>query len=184
MPAFRDLTGQVFTRFTALRYAGRDKNRIAMWLVECSCPARTRKVVLACNLISGKTQSCGCLQQANRFKHGHGSQAAGRSLTYRSWNSVVQRVTNPLHKHWKYYGGANPSIQMCGGLRKFAGFLSVLGERPEGRTLGRFSDVGNYSCGQCPQCKQHNWELNCAWQTWKEQLAEKKMKRALAFLAA
>jgi hypothetical protein len=55
----------------------------------------------------------------------------------------------------------------------------VLGERIEGTSLGRFGDVGNYSCGQCEQCKQNGWDLNCAWQTQKEQVAEQKAKFAM-----
>jgi hypothetical protein len=45
-----------------------------------------------------------------------------------------------------------------------------MGERPEGKTLGRYGDVGNYEPG------------NVAWQNWTEQRAEQKMKRDLKFL--
>jgi hypothetical protein len=117
------------------------------------------------------------------LKHGHRS-LAGQSPTYGSWLAMTQRVTNSHHVEFKYYGGAPVPVQICEGLREFIGFLSVLDKRPENTSLGRFGDVGNYSCGQCAQCKQNGWELNCAWQTWKEQRAEQKMKRALKFLAA
>jgi len=94
------------------------------------------------------------------------------------------RCTNPNTPWWRIYGGAAVPVQICDGLREFTGFLSVLGERPEGTTLSRFGDIGGYSCGQCEQCKRNGWELNCEWGTPKQQASEQRVKRQLAFLAA
>jgi hypothetical protein len=116
------------------------------------------------------------------FKHGH-SQG---DYTFNSWRQMKNRCTNSRDcTHWHLYGGANPPVQVCARwLNSFEAFLEDLGERTEGRTLGRFGDINNYSCGKCEQCRANGWKLNCAWQTPKEQHAEQKMKRALAFLAA
>jgi hypothetical protein len=69
---------------------------------------------------------------------------------------------------WPHYGGANPPVLVCErwrGEHGYENFLSDLGERPAGTSLGRFGDVGNY-------CKE-----NCAWQTDAQQKLEQKIKR-------
>jgi hypothetical protein len=119
------------------------------------------------------------------FKHGHGRQE-DLDPTYGSWRSMHDRCLYPTYEKWKRYGGANPPVVVCEhwrGLHGFEHFLADMGERPEGTTLGRFGDIGNYSCGHCGQCNQNGWELNCEWQTDQEQKAEQKIKKQLKFLA-
>ena len=83
------------------------------------------------------------------------------------------RCLNPNAQDYKSYGGANSPVRICSRwLNSFENFLADMGERPEGTTLGRFGDIGNYE----PE--------NCAWQTPKEQGAEKRIKNQLKFLAA
>jgi hypothetical protein len=121
---------------------------------------------------------------ATHRKHGHCADF-NPSPEYQSWTNTRQRVTNPNNIRWSRYGGANPPVKMCDRWRNsFEAFLDDMGARPKGTSLGRFGDVGNYSCGQCEQCKQNGWKLNVAWQTQQEQTATQKAKRALAFLAA
>ncbi len=193
MYTVKDLTGQTKGRLTAIRDTGRrTKGGKAIWCFRCACDGKEIEVV-GSNFVSGLTQSCGCRAREmtvarNRaqagekhpsFKHGHTSNRLAlirKSPTRSSWENIVSRCTRPKHQHWMYYGGAPVPIQICEGLREFTGFLGVLGERPKGTTLGRFGDVGNYSCGQCEQCKQNGWELNCTWQTKREQVAEQKVK--------
>jgi hypothetical protein len=86
---------------------------------------------------------------------------------------MIQRCTNPKVKRWSHYGGAPVPVLCCDRwLNSFEAFLADLGERPDGTTLGRFSDIGNYEPG------------NCSWQSDREQKAEQKVKRQLAFMAA
>lgn len=185
MPAFKDLTGQVFGRLTALRIVGRTKWGGAVWLCRCSCNGKEKEIA-ANSLHQGTTQSCGCLcreiraaqcgENAANFKHGHcvGLQAGQRcSLTYGSWSAMVNRITQPSHQEYRNYGGAGVTI--CArwiGEHGFENFLADLGERPEGTTLGRFGDIGDYEPG------------NVVWQNPKQQAAEQKVKRQLQFIAA
>jgi hypothetical protein len=178
MPAFRDLTGQVFGRLTALRRVGKTKRGASTWLCRCSHDGNEIETTVD-SLTRGRTMSCGCLHReissALFFKHGHGNPGH-QSRTYISWSSVIQRCTNSHHKNWKLYGGANPPVVVCDRwLNSFEAFLEDMGERPAGTSLGRFGDTGNYE------------KSNCAWQTWKEQGVEKRKKnqlRVLAVLAA
>ena len=60
MGAFKDLSGQKFNRLTAIRIAEkRGKN----YYYECVCDCGNTKLVRACQLTSGGTKSCGCLQR-------------------------------------------------------------------------------------------------------------------------
>jgi len=56
-----DLTGQVFGRLTVLSRAGHIYGTHTAWLCECSCPAKTQKVITAQSLRNGRSKSCGCL---------------------------------------------------------------------------------------------------------------------------
>jgi len=88
---------------------------------------------------------------------------------------MVKRCTNPNNKDWLHYGGANLPVTVCDrwhSANGFENFLSDMGERPAGTTLGRFGDVGDYE----PD--------NCAWQTPKQQGAERRIHHYLQFLAA
>jgi hypothetical protein len=191
MTAFRDLTGHQFGRLRAMNYAGRDRHGNSLWL--CACVDGNTTTVTNSNLVTGKTQSCGCLQReivrklmtgtvgakSSLFKHGH-SAGNRNSRTYSSYRSALTRCQNVNDNRWAHYGGANPPVTVCErwrGDHGFENFLSDMGERPVNTTLGRFGDVGNYSCGHCEQCRANGWELNCAWQSWAQQRLEQKIKQ-------
>ena len=77
------------------------------------------------------------------------------SPTYRSWHNMLNRCNRPCHGSYKSYGAKG--VKVAERWLKFANFLEDMGVRPEGTTLGRFEDKGNYEPG------------NCAWQTKEEQ---------------
>jgi hypothetical protein len=57
MPAFRDLTGQKFGRWTVLRRA-ENKGHLTAWHVQCVCGIE--KIVTGGTLVEGTSRSCGC----------------------------------------------------------------------------------------------------------------------------
>lgn len=57
----RDISGQSFNEWTAIRYAGENKNGKKMWECRCSCGA-VKKVQMG-TLVSGRTNSCGHLRK-------------------------------------------------------------------------------------------------------------------------
>ena len=89
-----------------------------------------------------------------RERHGHTSKH-GWSPTYRSWMSMKTRCNDPNAAGYHRYGGAGVSV--CTRWESFSNFLVDMGERPDGTSLGRLGDTGNYGPG------------NCEWQTRKEQ---------------
>jgi hypothetical protein len=175
MGTIKDLTRQKFNRLIVVRFV-EIRHRCAIWLCRCDCDGKEIEVQGG-NLVNGHTKSCGCAQREvmaarmkGRYGIGHPTFKHGRVLgrTYTSWQHMIQRCTNSKHKHWTYYGGANPSVLACArwlGEHGFENFLADMGERPEGTSLGRFGDVGNYE------------KSNCSWQTVAQQNLEAKIKK-------
>ena len=59
MKPFNNLTGRKFGFLRVIAYAGTDAHRRREWRVVCEQCGRT-KIVLAANLLSGQSKSCGC----------------------------------------------------------------------------------------------------------------------------
>jgi len=172
MSKVKDLTNMVFGRLSALRCVGLNKHRQAIWLCRCSCDGKEIEVVSG-NLVQGLSQSCGCVMVEKRaaqqgenawaFKHG---QSKGPS--YNSWHAMVYRCEDSKSKDWSNYGGANPPVLVCDRwLNSFEAFLEDIGERPEGTSLSRYLDTGDYKPG------------NVEWALDADQKAEAKGKKAM-----
>ncbi|MGA9980690.1 MAG: hypothetical protein WBQ08_18865 [Candidatus Sulfotelmatobacter sp.] len=78
---------------------------------------------------------------------------------------MIQRCTNLKDINYPQYGGSG--VTVAPEWMTFAGFLTGLGPRPEGMTLGRILDMGDYTSG------------NAFWMTMKEQMLNRRNKRAL-----
>lgn len=99
----------------------------------------------------GKLKSCGCLLpdvlREKELIHGmHGTR------TYRSWNMMKQRCTNPKAPNYQYYGGRG--IKYCERWEKFENFLADMGVRPEGMSIERMDNDGDYEPGNCKWATQ------------------------------
>lgn len=138
---FIDLTKQVFGRLTVLEYAGVNRWGQALW--KCVCKCGNIVLVAASSLKRGGTISCGCYrtEQCHIINRTHGQT---HSATYSTWHAMIQRCTNPNKDNWHRYGGATPPVLVDPKWLTFEGFFEDKGERPEGTTLGRFGDIGNY----------------------------------------
>lgn len=59
----KDLTGMRFGKLTVISFYGVTDSNKSIWHCKCDCGNETN--VRACNLISGNTQSCGCIHSVN-----------------------------------------------------------------------------------------------------------------------
>lgn len=171
-----DITGQIFGRLTVVSFADVNIHGHARWNCVCECGGVATASRL--NLMNGHVQSCKCLmkelaserQRGIAKKHGHAVDDH-LSPTYKSWRSMIKRCTNPKVHGWEHYGGATPPVIVCDRWLKFENFLADMGERPDGTTLSRVGDAGNYEYGKV------------VWGTTPHQFRQRRVKRARKIVA-
>lgn len=118
--------------------------------------AKTR----AANLGSRRTSetrakmSVSLLGNQRNLQHGH-SRRGMISSTYFTWRCMVARCDNPKDPGYHYYGGRG--VTVCERWGSFENFLADMGEKPDGLSIDRIDNDGNYEMG------------NCRWATPKEQ---------------
>ena len=135
-----DLSGQRFGRLIVVEPIEKRSGGNVVW--RCLCECRNETFVSACNLKSGRIQSCGCLAIDMRTTHG-----MSHIKEYGIRNSIIQRCENPNNTGYKNYGGRG--IKVCERWRSsFENFLEDMGECPEGKSIDRWPDNnGDYEPG-------------------------------------
>lgn len=118
------------------------KNSRYIRVFQCQCECGTLTEVRLYNLRNGGVVSCGCAH----FKYKNGEY---KSATYRSWDMMKQRCTNPRDPAYHNYGGRG--IEVCERWLHFQNFLMDMGERPSLKhSIDRYPDAnGPYAPGNC-----------------------------------
>lgn len=166
----RDLTGQRFGRWVAIAPNGRYRKKLR-W--DCVCDCGKTASVIGCNLTNGLSRSCGChasevTAERNRQGATHGM---GGTAIYNIWFGIISRCRDPHDKNY-HDKGIRPCEFIAADPRNF---LATIGERPKCDkrrhfSVDRIDNLGNYSCGKCPECVAHGWPMNIRWATQKEQM--------------
>ena len=128
-----DLTGQRFGRLVVIAesepHVEPSGTKRYRWLCRCDCGNEI--TAMTCNLRTGHTKSCGCLEKdilhelslnqeivqkraVSKTTHGQ-----SHSRLYAVWNMMRQRCTNPNNDKYKSYGGAFPFVMSGSRLRTF-----------------------------------------------------------------
>ena len=145
-----DLTGMVFGRLVAISIDHTDIHGKKQWKCLCDCGQFT--VAGASQIKSGKTKSCGCLMAEQGAINGLLSKGAvrhGQSDTpeYKVWKTMRQRCMNPKQADYHAYGARG--ISVCDSWSLFENFISDMGKRPEGHSIDRVDNNGNYEPSNC-----------------------------------
>lgn len=119
-----------------------------MWRCKCDCGEQT--IVRGGALSTGKTMSCGCLKsqyvgtvrKASNTRHGMRG-----TPTYVSWVEMKRRCQDPGRADYNYWGARG--IKVCDRWQTFESFYADMGERPEGKTIDRIDNDGDYEPGNC-----------------------------------
>ena len=169
MPYKSNLAGQRFGRLVVLEEVESDKPG-TWWLCKCDCD--NTKVVQGTSLNAGRIKSCGCLKdetvKITHTKHGQNT-LEGQTPTYRCWANILKRCDNPNDSRYHNYGGRG--IKVCDrwkGEHGFENFLADMGSKPEGKTIDRINNDGDYEPGNCRWITnlEQQWNRRAKGYTW------------------
>jgi len=130
--------------------------------VNCICECGSTSVVLAKDIVAGKSKSCGCFRIDCLTTH-----KMTNSREYTSWEAMKFRCLSPTSPQYDDYGGRG--ITVCERWLKFEEFYADMGPRPVRTTLDRIDVNGNYEPG------------NCRWATASEQQSNRRNSIILEF---
>lgn len=167
-----DLKGKQFGRLYVVKKAPKRTSGVR-WLVRCDC-GNTREVITA-SLVSGHTQSCGCLwkektREVNKkrmTKHG-----ASRSISYSSYRSMLHRCYDPESISYANYGARG--IKVCNRWKNtktgYENFIKDMGERPsKAYSIDRKDTDGDYT------------KSNCQWSTKRKQANNRRTNHIVSY---
>lgn len=166
----RNISGLSHGKLTAIKRDWSRTGKEIFWWFHCECG--NLKSMNKKTLTQKRYVSCGCAQKEVARKSmikynksaGHELHGNGSHELYAVWKSMKGRCYNKKSADYNRYGGRG--IVVCDRwIDSFSGFLDDMGERPEGSTIDRIDNDGNYE------------PSNCRWATMKTQCSNRSTSR-------
>lgn len=139
MAKWRDMSGERHGHWLVLRMTERPYPSPHRFYL-CRCDCGIERAVSGADMRSGQSVSCGC----DKGRMGHNLKTHGRSRTpeYETWKHIWQRCRTAPH-----YAGRG--ISVCDRWKSPEAFLADMGPRPEGHSIDRIDNDGNYEPSNC-----------------------------------
>lgn len=155
------MIGRKFGKWLVVKYIG-IHNKLQRFEVKCECG--NIGIQLGSDLRRKKPRSTQCVTCHNRENATNNiTHGMHNTLTYKIWSAMIARCSNPKATFYHRYGGRG--IKVCERwVSSFENFLKDMGEKPEGLTLDRIDNDGNYE------------PYNCRWVTHKENCNNRKKR--------
>jgi hypothetical protein len=145
---FIDIAGQRFGQWLVLERAENSARGVARWVCRCACGVE--KIVNGGSLRIGQSLSCGHNKKTRWLGPDNPVRTHGMTETpeYRTWTAMKTRCLNSRNHKYPSYGGRG--ITICPEwVHSFEQFYSDMGPRPDGASLDRIDNDGNYEPGNC-----------------------------------
>lgn len=139
---FKDISGQKFSRLTAL-YRLHNIKGCTKWLCVCDCGRLTEVTIN--HLQIGHTKSCGCLLNHDKSTHN-----LSYTRIYKIYINMKQRCYNKNHNYYRDYGARG--IAVCDEWKDdFMSFYdwSMANGYKDNLTIDRINVDGNYEPNNC-----------------------------------
>lgn len=103
--------------------------------------------------VLSKGDTCTDVPVRTRYNHG-----LNKHYLHRTWQHMRERCNNKNHPQYRDWGGRG--IKVCERWDNFANFVEDMGDRPEGLTLDRIDNDGDYEPGNCRWATRLQQTLN------------------------
>lgn len=168
-----DLIGKKFGRWTVFSLDTTSRKGSHVYY-NCRCDCGSEKSVRLNTLLSGESQSCGCLQK-ELVRERATTHGMSRHPYWQAYYDMYRRCYDPKRKDFHHYGGKG--IEVCDEWicdwdsgKGFRTFVEDMGDKPEGKSeIERVDRDGNY-------CKS-----NCYWEDRKAQTNNTSQNRMIAY---